>query len=67
MSEPNEKKGRGPRYTIHFDCTELDVAIEKANRLVELLREASAIIDSLSGQCVSSKKLANDIIRHLQE
>lgn len=44
----DEKKGRGPRYTIHIDCTELDVAIEKANRLTELLREASNIIDSLS-------------------
>lgn len=32
-------------------CTEdLDEAIEKANRLVELLREAQQIIDSLFGK-----------------
>lgn len=48
MREPSDKKGRGPRYTIHIDCSELDSAIEKANRLVELLREASNIIDSLA-------------------
>lgn len=34
--------------TIEVDAAGLDIAIEKANRLVELLREASAIIDSLS-------------------
>ncbi|MGI6201035.1 MAG: hypothetical protein ACOYJA_09715 [Christensenellales bacterium] len=34
--------------TISVDQTELDNAIKKANRLVELLQEASNIIDSLS-------------------
>lgn len=33
---------------LHVDATDLDAAIEKANRLVELLREASNIIRSLS-------------------
>lgn len=33
---------------IKVDDTSVDTAIEKANRLVELLKEASAIIDSLS-------------------
>lgn len=37
------------QFTISVDDADLDRAIEKANRLVELLREASAIIDSLSG------------------
>ena len=36
--------------TITVNCKELDDAIEKANRLVELLREAQQIIDSLSGK-----------------
>lgn len=34
--------------TIVVDASSLDSAIEKANRLVELLREASSIIDSLA-------------------
>ena len=34
--------------TVEVDCTSIDVAIEKANRLVELLREATTLIDSLS-------------------
>lgn len=33
--------------TLRINSVELDEAIEKANRLVELLREASQIIDSL--------------------
>lgn len=33
---------------IHVDTTGLDQAIEKANRLVLLLREASDLIGSLS-------------------
>lgn len=32
---------------IDVDATALDAAIEKANRLVELLKEAEQIIDSL--------------------
>lgn len=35
---------------IKVDISELDSAIEKANRLVELLREAETITDSLSGR-----------------
>lgn len=35
---------------IEIDCRDLDRATEKANRLVELLREASSIIDSLSSK-----------------
>ncbi|WP_147437526.1 hypothetical protein [Anaerotruncus massiliensis (ex Liu et al. 2021)] len=35
--------------TLRINSVELDEAIEKANRLVELLREASQIIDSLNG------------------
>lgn len=33
---------------VELDTLDLDKAIEKANRLVELLREAQQIIDSLS-------------------
>ena len=33
---------------IEVDCAAVDTAIEKVNRLVELLQEASSIIDSLS-------------------
>lgn len=35
---------------IPVNLTNLDEAIKKANRLVELLKEASQIIDSLSGK-----------------
>lgn len=35
---------------IEVETPGLDEAIEKANRLVELLREASSIIDSLRGE-----------------
>lgn len=35
--------------TVNVDSTSLDEAIEKANRLVELLREVQQIIDSLFG------------------
>lgn len=34
---------------IQVNVEQIDTAIEKANRLVELLREASDLIDSLSG------------------
>lgn len=39
-----------PKITIEVNSEEFDNAIEKANRLVELLREAQQIIDSLSGK-----------------
>ena len=38
---------------VNVDCAEIDVAIEKANRLVELLREASTLIDSLAARAKS--------------
>ena len=41
------KPARG--VTIEVDCPGLDEAIEKANRLVELLKEATHLIDSLAG------------------
>ena len=39
--------------TVAVNCENLDEAIKKANRLVELLREASNLIDSLSGIALS--------------
>lgn len=39
-----------PEITIEVNSEGLDQAIEKANRLVELLREAQRIVDSLSGK-----------------
>lgn len=39
-----------PKIIIDVNSEELDNAIEKANRLVELLREAQQIVDSLSGK-----------------
>lgn len=36
--------------TIHFDTTELDVAIEKANRLLALLQEAQKAAGSQNGE-----------------
>lgn len=47
MKNDNEAR-REIGASVKIDCTSLDEAIEKANRLVELLREASSIIDSLS-------------------
>lgn len=44
------KPKNGPSNHISVDSSELDTAIEKANRLVELLREASNIVDSLSSR-----------------
>lgn len=35
---------------VNVSCENLDVMIEKANRLIELLREAQQIIDLLSGK-----------------
>lgn len=37
------------KVDIRLDSEALDNAIEKANRLAELLREAQQIVDSLSG------------------
>jgi len=44
----NEQKGlKNLRIKIIVDTKELEETLEKANRLVELLREAEQIIDSL--------------------
>lgn len=44
----------GAKTTLDVDVTmntdEIDEAIEKANRLVELLREASSLASSLAGK-----------------
>lgn len=40
-------KPKNVEINIDVETTKLDEAIEKANRLVELLREAQQIIDSL--------------------
>lgn len=42
------------KLTAKIDTAEIDEAIKKANRLVELLQEASTIIDSLSGRPLES-------------
>ena len=46
----DEKTESANKYSlkIEVDYADVDTAIEKVNRLVALLREASAIIDSLS-------------------
>lgn len=41
------------KYVVEVDISSIDLAIEKANRLVLLLKEAVTIIDSLA----SSQKL----------
>lgn len=48
--DPKTAEGKTiyPTVKISVDCSDLDLAIEEANRLVELLREASSIINSLS-------------------
>lgn len=42
-------KKKAPSVKISVDCSSIDQATEKANRLADILREASSIIDSLSG------------------
>lgn len=46
----------GCEVILNLDGKALDEVIEKANRLVELLREATQIIDSLSGEkkCIAT-------------
>lgn len=51
--------------TLSVNCSELDSVIDKANRLVELLREASQIINSLSGT-LDVNILADGIINRLE-
>lgn len=45
--EENDKK---LSIAIGIDCTPLDKAIEKANRLVELLERVITLIDSLGSK-----------------
>lgn len=42
--------GKKPGITVELNCESLDIAIEKANRLIELLEEAHTLIDSLQGK-----------------
>ena len=46
---------------IHINPDELNDAIEKANRLVALLKEARLIVDSLSGKSVQSGIYCGDV------
>lgn len=41
------KKATGIQVEVCVDMTQIDIALEKANRLVELLKEAKQIIKSL--------------------
>ena len=43
-----DREGGGVLVKIEVDTADLDTAIEKANRLGELLQTANDIIDSLS-------------------
>lgn len=43
----------------------LDAAVEKANRLVELLREAKQIVDSLSGKEFFEKQQMDNFCEYL--
>ena len=43
------EKKQGLALKVEVDTKELDIAIKKANRLLELLREADDIVDSLAG------------------
>lgn len=47
MEAENREYG-GIRVKVDVDTSSLDSAIEKANRLASLLREANSLIDSLS-------------------
>lgn len=54
------------KLTGKIDTAEIDEAIKKANRLIELLQEASTIVDSLSGKfrlCVElPKSYTNNLV-----
>lgn len=49
----DEPKKPARVVTLEVSCPGLDETIKKANRLVELLREAADLIDSLSGELKS--------------
>ena len=46
--EAENREYGGIRVKVDVDTSSLDSAIEKANRLASLLREANSLIDSLS-------------------
>ena len=46
--EAEKKEYGGIRVKVDVDTSELDSAIEKANQLASLLREAKSLINSLS-------------------
>lgn len=45
----DDKKVKDVQIEINVDTTQIDLAQEKASRLVELLKEARQIINSLGG------------------
>lgn len=51
--------------TVKIDTAEIDEAIKKANRLVELLKEASTIASSLSGKLRLCVKLPKSYTNNL--
>lgn len=53
------------KLTAKIDTAEIDEAIKKANRLVELLREASNIIGSLSGEVRSLGEITQSYTNNL--
>lgn len=57
------------KIEIEFEAKGLDTIIEKANRLVQLLREAEQIVNSLSGKGTSEaiKKFTKLVETHLEE
>lgn len=59
--EINNGKKKAIRIGVDVDTTQLDAAIEKANRLVELLEEASNLIDSLSGGRTDIRNLTAEV------
>lgn len=44
-----------PTVSIRVEMEQIDQTIEKANQLVALLREASDLIDSLSGGTIRTR------------
>ena len=53
------------KLTAKIDTTEIDEAIKKVNRLVELLQEASTIADSLSGKLKLGVELTQSYTNNL--
>lgn len=57
MKPKNVETKKNVEINIDVETKKLDEAIEKANRLIELLREAQQIIDSLSDNRKSQEML----------